>query len=372
MIYPDELLDLLDSHISFYAGVPDSLLKDFCACLNDRKSQKEHVISANEGNALALATGAYLATGKPALVYLQNSGLGNIVNPALSMTNPEVYRIPVLLLIGWRGEPNIPDEPQHIKQGKVTLALLDDMDIAYEIIDKDTNIYATLEKAITYLDKGLQYAFVVKKNSFTPYKIQKSVESKSSLEREPSIELILDIVGDKAFFVATTGKISREVFDIREKNKQSHERDFLTVGSMGHSSQIAAGVALNAPNKKIICLDGDGSMLMHMGGVAVNSQLFIDNMIHIVLNNGCHDSVGGQPTVAKNISLFSVAKSFGFTVVVQCADEISLIKALKESLKQNKPTFIEVLVKKGSRKDLSRPSQTPQECKNNFMNLIQS
>ena len=367
MINPQEFLDELNGFIDFYTGVPDSLLKDFCACLSDSKSGEEHIIAANEGNSVGLAAGHFLGSGKPALVYMQNSGLGNTVNPLLSLTDGDVYRIPVLMLIGWRGEPGKKDEPQHVKQGKVTLDLLDCMGIDYAIMDGESDIQALLKEARTRLDQELPFAIVVKKGSFDSYKLKEKPADISDLSREDAIELILDHSEDSDVFVSTTGKISRELFELREKKGLGHDKDFLIVGSMGHTSQIAAGVALSRKDKTVYCLDGDGSALMHMGSLAVNGSVSPGNMVHVVLNNGAHDTVGGQPTVASGLNMDRIAAECGYKRSCSCSTADGLKKALKDCAASGELSLIEVRVKKGARKELGRPTVTPIQCKKAFM-----
>lgn len=356
----------LTSLVDFYTGVPDSLLKDFCAYISDHAEDDKHVIAANEGNSVALAAGHYLATGRPSLVYMQNSGLGNIVNPLLSLMDEDVYKIPVLLLIGWRGEPGVKDEPQHVKQGKVTLSLLECMGVEYAVMDENSDMSDILYRAEVKLNLGLPYAIVVRKNTFSKYKLISVEPDLSEFNREEAVDTIVRNSLSSDLFVSTTGKISRELFEIREKKKQSHTTDFLTVGSMGHTSQIAASVALANKHKQIICLDGDGSMLMHMGSLAVNGNLGIDNMIHIVINNSAHDTVGGQPTVARGVNLCQIAKACGYGQAISCDNQKDLEKILVTMRNEKCLSFLEVKVKKGSREDLGRPTKTPIECKDAF------
>jgi len=368
MIGPEELVARLKGEgIEFYAGVPDSLLQDFCAYIED--AAPINIITANEGNAVGLAAGHYLATGKPALVYMQNSGLGNAVNPLVSLMDEEVYQIPVLLLVGWRGEPGVKDEPQHVKQGKITLSLLETMGIDYTVLDEGSTVGNLWDQAAPVLSGKKPFAVVVKKGVFSPYKLRNVKDDISSLERETAIRIVTESLDAGDLVVATTGKISRELYEIREALGQNHSSDFLTVGSMGHTSQIALGIALSRPDKTVYCFDGDGSVLMHMGSLPVNASLKVENFRHLVFNNGAHDSVGGQPTVADEVSLAVIAKASG----VDKVRTVSGVDELKEALtdmKQGRLQFLEILVKKGSRKDLGRPAIPPRECKDNFRELL--
>ena len=351
---------LISEGIDFFCGVPDSLLKEFSACLSDRVDFSNNIIAANEGNALAIATGHYLATGKPALVYMQNSGLGNIVNPLLSLVDEEVYNIPVLLVIGWRGEPDIHDEPQHLKQGKLTIPLLETMGIKTEIL-KNIN---QITNAVSYMNTTKKpFAFIVKKDLFEKYQNKINIPNSNILTREKSIQTIIEHLKETDIVVSTTGMISRELYE----NRFSHEKDFLTVGAMGHASSIAFGIALEKSKRKVFCFDGDGAFLMHSGALAVIASRKPENFRHIIFNNEAHDSVGGQPTVANSVNIPSVAKAFGYKNVwsVNSIEEINSIWS--EFYTQNGTNLLEIKVKKGNRKDLGRPKEKPVQNKESFM-----
>jgi len=364
---------LVEKGVGFFSGVPDSLLKDFCAYITDHcdtnhRDKQNHIIAVNEGAAVGLACGYYLATGRIPLVYMQNSGIGNAVNPLLSLADGEVYRIPVVLIIGWRGEPGVHDEPQHVKQGKVTCSLFECMGIPYAVLEKDENeVNSQIETCFkTIAETSSPYALVIRKNTFSPYTLQKKEEHAALMTREEAIEEIAS--NRNGIIVSTTGMISRELYELRDKAGSGHERDFLTVGSMGHASSIALSIALQRPELQVTCLDGDGAALMHMGSFAATGTLKPHNLCHIVLNNAAHDSVGGQPTIAPFIDMRSVARACGYVHVYQAKTKEELKKILAEKL--DGLTFIEVKVKKGSRKDLGRPKTTPQENKAAFMKFI--
>jgi phosphonopyruvate decarboxylase len=358
--------------IGFFTGVPDSLLKDFCAYVTDHSDEKDHIISANEGNSIGLAAGYHLATGNIGLVYMQNSGLGNAVNPLTSLTDKEVYSIPTLLLIGWRGEPGVKDEPQHNKKGKITLEILDILDISYDILSEDMNeALKQVEKAYEYMkENNSPYAIVVKKGTFEEYELKKDIKTEFELSREDAVELVLDALDEKDVVVSTTGKTSREVFEYRERNEQGHDRDFLTVGSMGHCSSIALGIALQDKNRDVFCIDGDGAVIMHMGSLSINGHMKSKNFKHIVINNGAHDSVGGQPTVGFDVDFAKLAIDLGYNegFVCETAEEIKV--KIKEFKKASGPVLMEIRVNKGARKDLGRPTSTPQENKKMFMKFL--
>jgi len=374
MISLHEFLKALKQNgVTMFTGVPDSLLKDFCAYIRDNEIRERNIITANEGNAIALAAGHYLGTGEIALTYMQNSGLGNSVNPLTSLIDKQVYSIPVLLLIGWRGEPGVKDEPQHVKQGRVTTKLLETLEIPYEIVSPETkDIETVVYKAVEYMKSNLSpYAIVVKKDSFEEYKGVGSEGAMRELSREEAIEIIVNSMPSDSVIVSTTGKASRELFEIRERLSQGHERDFLTVGSMGHSSSIALGISLGN-GKKVFCLDGDGAVIMHMGSMAIIGDMKPKNFFHIVLNNESHESVGGQPTVGGKIDIPAIAKACGYKHTESVSTKKDLEEAIKITQTCQGPLLIEVRVRKGARKDLGRPTSTPIENKEAFVGFLRA
>ena len=373
MISPQFFYDTLASYgIDFYAGVPDSLLKNLCAYITDHADAAHNIIAANEGGAMGLAAGHYLATSQIPVVYMQNSGEGNIINPLASLTDPDVYNIPVLLVIGWRGKPGVHDEPQHVKQGKVTTGLLNVMGIDYTVLSKEEDKAETqIKKAVAYMQATKQcYALVVEKDTFDAYTLQNVEKNDFTMSREEAIQTVAAALGEKDCIVSTTGMISRELFEYRTARGQGHERDFLTVGSMGHASQIALGIALEKQDRKVWCFDGDGATIMHMGSMAIVAQKAPKNYIHVVFNNGAHDSVGGQPTVGLNIDIPRVARAVGYLHTYSISTKENLQEILKEIQKQDGLTLLEVKVKKGNRKDLGRPTTTPNENKVALMDFL--
>ena len=343
---------LSETGVAFFTGVPDSLLKSFCAYVTDNCGER-HVIAANEGGAVGLAAGHYLATGKPALVYMQNSGQGNAVNPLASLADPDVYSIPMVLLVGWRGEPGIKDEPQHVKQGKVTISLFETLGIPTEVLpdDEAVALAVTRRMAERAQAESRPVALVVRKGLFAEYKLQNKKPDIAELPREQAIETVLKSLPEGAVVVSTTGMISREVYETRERLGQDHSRDFLTVGSMGHAIMIALGIARAQPNRKVFCLDGDGAGIMQMGNLAIAGQSGCANLTHIVFNNAAHDSVGGQPTVGGAVSLTAIAEACGYN-------------------REGAPAFKEIKVAKGARKDLGRPKEPPQVNKALYMKTL--
>lgn len=373
MIAPKDFIETLRiGGVEFYAGVPDSLLKNLCAYITDTIRRENNIIAANEGNAVGLAAGYHLATGKTGCVYMQNSGEGNIVNPLLSLMDADVYKMPMLLIIGWRGEPGVHDEPQHVKQGKVTLSLLETMGVPYAVLDNNwqEQVAAALQ---TIQATHTAYALVVRKGTFDEYQLQNQENQDWALAREEAIQIVVDKLRDEDIIVSTTGMISRELFEYREAKGQDHAHDFLTVGSMGHASQIALGIALQKPDRRVIVFDGDGALLMHMGGLAIIGDYNPKNLVHIVFNNGAHDSVGGQPTVGQKIDVEAIAKAVGYKEVVSVDSQSALINVMNHvnNAAIGGVSLINVNVRKGNRKDLGRPTTTPQQNKEALMKELQ-
>ena len=367
----EEFVKILDS--DFFTGVPDSQLKALCNYLMHTYGidPKHHVIAANEGNCTAIAAGYHLATGKTPVVYMQNSGEGNIINPVASLLNDKVYAIPVIFVIGWRGEPGVHDEPQHIYQGEVTCRLLEDMGIAYTIVSPDTTPEELQEKAEEFrkvLAEGKDAAYVIRKGALS-YGEKVTYSNAFTMKREDIIRHITEVSGSDPI-ISTTGKASRELFEIRTANGQTHGSDFLTVGSMGHCSSIALGAAVQKPDTRFWCIDGDGAALMHMGALAVIADCAPKNLIHIVINNGAHETVGGQPTVLKGISVAEAAKRCGYPYTVRVTNFEDLDKELRLAKERGELSLIEVECAIGARDDLGRPTTTALENKQNFMEYL--
>jgi phosphonopyruvate decarboxylase len=392
---------LKQRNMTDFYGVPDSLLKDLCAYITENSPAHQHVITANEGNAVGMATGYHLATGKVPVVYLQNSGFGNTLNPLLSMTHSEVYQIPMLMLIGWRGDPGKKDEPQHVAQGRLMPECLKAAEMPFEVLEACDNIEGRVETILSAAQAHFEknktpFGVLIKRDTFDSFKMTKKADGDKALQnlemsREQALELILRTLNDDDIVVGTTGMPSREIFEIRSKAKSGHHRDFLTVGAMGHSSSIAAGIALQKPERNVFSLDGDGAAIMHLGSFAVNGGLgaiypvaggertaenakpLLSNLKHIVVNNGAHDSVGGQPTVGFDVSLTEIAKACGYKIirsepVITAGDAVAAVAALRDA---TGPAFLEILVKKGNRKDIGRPTTTPLQNKQAFEAFVQ-
>lgn len=360
--------------ISFYTGVPDSFLKGLCNELYHRFGTDDfhHIVAHNEGGAIGLCAGHTLASGKPALCYMQNSGLGNTVNPLTSLTDLQVYAIPCLLVIGWRGEPGTKDEPQHIKQGAVTLSQLDLLGIPYEILSPDTSedaFRSLFSGLLQHLREGRAAALVIRKGALTS-SVPSDYPAGEGLAREEAAGMILDASGPSDIFVSTTGKLSREIYELREKRGQDHRRDFLTVGSMGHASMIALRIAEEKPDRRVWCLDGDGAALMHLGALPIIGRRAPENLIHAVISNGAHETVGGMPVCSGSLKLSELALASGYPAVFRADSSDSLQALLKDVPSLHGPVFLEIRCRCGSRPDLGRPATTPLENRNAFMSFL--
>jgi len=359
---------LKSNGIEFFTGVPDSLLKDICGYISDITPENQHIITANEGGAIGLAIGHHMATGKTPLIYMQNSGLGNSINPLLSLADPDVYSIPMLLLVGWRGEPGVKDEPQHVKQGRINTNLIEAMNIPNFIISPDGEYEKDINDAISLAErKSCPVILSVKKGSFEKHSIKKIIKTDYELTREQAIKNVVNLIDSDDIIVSTTGKTSRELFEYRKEIGDSHDKDFLTVGGMGHANQIALGIALAKPNKTVYCFDGDGAILMHCGSMGIIGNQQPKNFKHIIFNNGAHDSVGGQPTIAFDIEIEKIALGFNYRKVFSASCEAELNTKFNEFKVSNGPCLLEILVNKGARKELGRPTISPKDNKKGFM-----
>lgn len=358
--------------IDYFTGVPDSLLRGLCDFLTRTVGidPKRHVIAHNEGGCAALAAGYHLASGKVPCVYLQNSGIGNIANPAASLLHPKVYGIPVLFVVGWRGEPGVKDEPQHVYQGEMTENMLDSLDIKCFVMDKETSeeqLHEALFEFADLFEQGKSCAIIIRKGGLTG--VKSSYVNNYELSREYVIEKISETAKND-ILVSTTGKISRELFETRKKRSEGHEKDFLTVGSMGHSAMIAFGIANEKTQRRVWCIDGDGAVLMHMGALAVIGHFKPSNFVHIVLNNAAHESVGGAPTVAQTADFAAAAKTFGYEATFSVSNNEELENALMQLTDTRYPVMLEIKVSLCSRDDLGRPSTTPKENKDALMKYL--
>lgn len=375
MVSVEKLYKSLQVHgVDFFTGVPDSLLKDFCAYVTDHCPRERNIIAANEGAAVGIAAGHYMVSGRLPLVYMQNSGLGNTVNPLLSLMDEKVYALPVVLMIGWRGEPGVKDEPQHVKQGEVTLALLEAMQIPYVVLSDQEE--EALQQTGVILQKAKEenrpHAIVIRKGIFGKYQLQCKIRNNYPLSREEALKLVVDQLGEKDVVVSTTGKLSRELFEYREALQQGHGRDFLTVGSMGHSSSIALGIALEKRERTVWCLDGDGAFIMHMGAISNIGSLSPKNYRHIIFNNGAHESVGGQPTVGFQLDIQAIARACGYPAVYSVSTSEEIKQTLRALSGVDGPALVEIRVKIDSRENLGRPTTTPRDNRRIFMDFLEN
>lgn len=373
MIDARNFLELLKGEgIDFFAGVPDSLLKDFCSCLADNAKTYSNIVAPNEGCAVAIAAGHFLATSKPACVYMQNSGQGNAVNPLLSLVDEEVYNIPLLMLVGWRGQPGRKDEPQHVKQGKLTLKIFDTLGIKYELLKSDIEgAKAQVKSAAEYMrETNKPSALIVEKSTFEKCEKKTFHPECSQILRRDAIAKVAGLLSKSDVCVATTGHISRELYEFRKFNSLPHDSDFLTVGSMGHASSIALAIALAKPERRVVCFDGDGALLMHAGALATIAACKPKNFKHVVFNNLSHDSVGGQPTCAGAIDVAKLALAMGYESAFSVSDEGELVDKIKNFLEAKSPSLLEIKVKRGAKPDLMRPLETPIENKKIFMDFL--
>ncbi|MGN0325505.1 MAG: phosphonopyruvate decarboxylase [Lachnospiraceae bacterium] len=358
--------------IEVITGVPDSTLKQFCDGLQTYEGKLKHYVPVNEGAAIGIAVGTYLSSGHPACVYMQNSGLGNIVNPITSLANEDVYGIPMLLIVGWRGEPGVKDEPQHVFQGKITKELLEVLAIPYVILDADTpesDIPGILQQAKEAMAQRKQFALIVRKGTFE--KADKfEWENEYPMNREAVLGELLQMIPQESCIVSTTGKISRELYEQSDKLYGNHDRLFMTVGGMGHASMIAFGIAQEQKDRQVVCIDGDGAALMHMGGLAFLAANAPQNFKHIVINNQAHESVGAMPTGAQQVSIAKVAEAAGYKKAIRITKQEELSK-VSELLQEEGPVLCEIMVGLASRADLGRPKETAAENRAAFMKYLQ-
>lgn len=370
MIDPHFFLHVLQAKgIDFFTGVPDSQLKELCSTLLCKLPPEKHVIAANEGNALGLAMGHYLATSRPAVVYMQNSGLGNIINPLASLADREVYAIPALLLIGWRGQPGKKDEPQHVKQGRISPALLETLEVPYRIMDGDEDPAAIVDAVWEEMHRvSMPAAILIKAGAFSKGEkpMPPLLENAPTMQREAAIATILDLLEKKDCLLATTGKTGRELFELRVARAEA-QQDFLSVGGMGHCSSIALGAALAMPDRRFVCLDGDGALILHMGAMGLAGNLRPPNFIHVVCNNFCHESVGGQPTCAGTMDFVSIAKACGYASQHRARSPEDISRVFSSIAASPGPHFVELILAKGSRANLGRPTSSPMQNKLQFM-----
>lgn len=373
MVNQEQLFKALEEMgISFFTGVPDSLLNDFCLYMVKNIPDGQHVMAANEGNAIGIAAGHYLATGNIPVVYMQNSGIGNATNPLLSLAHDSVYGIPMILVIGWRGDPAISDHAQHKKQGELTPLLMKDMDIPYQILEEDNTVVKKFEWAINKAKEISSPVALIAKKAILTEKVKKQEYPDSCLmNREGAISAVLDILGDDAIYLGTTGRATREVHEQLKSHGVVEGHEFLNVGSMGHVSSIALGIALAKPEQKVVVFDGDAAAVMHMGALATNCRYKAGNLIHIVLNNGVNESVGGQPSSGYVVNLTEIAAACGYRTpghAVVTKGELQDI--IRNYHLDNIPLFIDLHVCQGIRSDMPKLNIDHKAQKNALMEIL--
>lgn len=375
MITPERFVKHLSGRgTHFYAGVPDSLLKQLSSHIMANLPPERHIITANEGAAVGVAIGHYLRTGQIPVVYMQNSGIGNSINPLLSLADSDVYGIPMLIIMGWRGQPGTHDEPQHVKQGRIMTGLIESMEFPFAILQKDeVEGFRTVDTLLnTATEKSTPVVLLVEKDTFfTPENGVEPIALANELpSREHALTTLAGIIGRNAAIVSTTGMVSRELFEYRQSLKTDNAKDFLTVGGMGHAASIAQGLALADPTSEVWCFDGDGALLMHAGTMAVIAKSSLTNFFHIVFNNGVHDSVGGQPTAISGVRIpdLAIASGYNFAIGLQSIDELAT--SIEDARDAGGPAMIEIQVCPGARSNLGRPTLTPKESKERFMELV--
>jgi phosphonopyruvate decarboxylase len=365
---------LVEAGVDFVTGVPDSLLNDFCKFTSSELPIQKHVIAANEGNAIALAAGHHLITGGIPLVYMQNSGIGNSMNPLVSLVNKEVYSIPLILLIGWRGDPSVKDHAQHDLQGKMTTGLMDLMNIPYKIIDVADDPFEIARWAVLEAKKINSPVAIIAKNkvfSCGEKKTDLEISDVLPLSREEAISCVLKSLPKDTIYIATTGRATRELYDLRLINNENHKNDFLNVGAMGHGSSIGMGMAIAQKERFVVCLDGDAASIMHMGAMTTAGKIASKNFIHIILNNGAHESVGGQQSAGFMINFTEIAKNCGYTTIGKpVKSESELCDAVKELSKKDGPLFIDIYIRKGIRSDLGPLKGSLAEMKKDFCSNV--
>lgn len=373
MVNQEILFESLDRlGVKFFTGVPDSLLNDFCLYLTNNVPDSRHVMAANEGNAIGIAAGNYMATGNIPLVYMQNSGIGNATNPLLSLTHDCVYGIPMILVIGWRGDPSINDHAQHKKQGELTPVLMKDMDIPYEILDSDDTVINKFTWAVNKAKEISSPVALIAKKAILTQKEKKQTYAESPLmNREEAIAAVIDVFGEDAVYLGTTGRATREVNEQLKLHGIGEGHEWQNVGSMGHVSSVGLGLALGRPDKRIVVFDGDAAAVMHLGALATNCRYKAPNLIHIVLNNGVNESVGGQQSAGQLIDLTGVANSCGYRNVGHAIKTKEELQNVMKTLPGNDmPTFVDVHVRQGIRPDMPKLNIDHKGQKESLMNQL--
>jgi len=359
----------------FYSGVPCSFLKNL---INYAINECDYIMAANEGDAVAIASGAYLG-GKKSVVLMQNSGLTNATSPLTSLNFS--FKLPVLGFVSLRGEPGLQDEPQHELMGQITEKLLKLMQVKWDYLEIDFALAKKqLRKADRYIAKGETFFFVVKKDTFDEVKLkdqslktlQNKIKARSSQKselptRRETLKVLTDLSEKDTVLLATTGKTGRELFEVADKDNHLY-----MVGSMGCISSLGLGLALARPDKKVIAIDGDGAAIMRLGALTTNGYYQPANLLHLLLDNNTHDSTGGQATVSHNVDFVDQAAAVCYPISMSVNGLDELTKAIIKWKMHGGLTFIHLKIAKGSTKELGRPSIKPHEVKERLMKFIQS
>ena len=373
-IKPEELYKLLYKYgVEFYTGVPDSTIKDFCFFLDSNLPKSKHIIAANEGNSIGIATGYHLSTGKIPLVYMQNSGFGNAINPITSLADKSVFSIPMLIMLGWRGEPETNDAIQHQKDGQIQISLIESLGIPYTILSNNSNnLEDQIDNSVKLAEEqSSPFFLLVRRNSFEKSRHKLAYPKiESDMSREYAISEIIKSIENDAAIISTTGKISRELYESRLKQGDDNHKDFRVIGSMGHASSISLGMSISNEKRKVYCIDGDGSIIMHMGALSVIGKYGSSNFRHILLNNFSHDSVGGQASSSDVIDFSILSRSLSYKSYYKIAKKSDFNDIFTEFISSPGPSFLEIVVTQGSRSDLSRPNISPIDNKKSFMEFF--
>lgn len=364
---------LKENGFTFFTGIPDSTFKNFMKFIVDNDGKcLQNLVACNECESIALSAGYYLATNKIGIAYMQNSGLGKAINPLTSLCDQDTYSIPVLLLIGWRGEPGKNDAPQHKKMGRIMLSLLETLEIPYSILEPDLDyIKNEMKKAKKYFNNRKEpYAFIIRRNFFEDYDIKTLQKNNYELNREEAIELIMDNLDENDIVISTTGLISREVYEYRENREKDHFKSFYNIGSMGCASSIGLSIALQRPNKRILIFDGDGAAIMQMGVFTTIGKNFPDNLVHIIFDNHAHETTGNQPSNSTAVNFHQVALASNYNYGTIVTTKSQLLDVINEIKHKKGPQMIVVRVKMGFRLDLKRPEKEPTNYKEYLMKYL--
>jgi len=353
--------ELIRQDANVFTGIPCSYLTPLIHEVIARKETR-YVLASSEGDALAIASGIWLAGGM-GVVFCQNSGLGNMVNPLTSMNEP--FGIPALLLVTWRGKPGVKDEPQHKRMGEITPELLSLIGVEWELLPQEEGTaLEVLKRACNFIRRVQRpYALVMSRSTFTSDE-DIAIPSSNYPSRSEALAAFLDNVDAGAVVIATTGKTGRELFTLDDRCGH-----FYCVGSMGYASSVAHGIALGS-KRRVYLLDGDGAAIMHMGNLTSIGSSHPANLIHIVLDNGCYDSTGAQPTASTSVDFVALALAVGYAQAQSCRSQGDFVLALRSHLPGTGPRLLHVPIRMGSMSQLGRPTTTPYDVARRLRELL--